>query len=129
MNLMENRHEKLKSELLSLQRDYNDPNSYILPIPEKMGEEEFLSRLHAEDENIRYHLDGLREMQQELYNLYKDKKITFEEFYAKADEYQNKAQPFYDRIYLVRDSIIYYSLEKDLRSDVDKHLNEWRANY
>ena len=56
---METRNEKLKSELVSLVRDYDNPDKHFLPIPEKMDEEEFLSRLHAEEEALRYHLDKL----------------------------------------------------------------------
>ena len=60
MNLMETRNEKLKSELVSLVSYYNNPNTHIISIPEKMDEEEFLSRLHAEEEALRYHLDKIK---------------------------------------------------------------------
>ena len=56
---METGNKKLKSDLVSLQRDYLNPNAMILPIPEKMDEEEFLSRLHEEEAFLRYHLDDL----------------------------------------------------------------------
>ena len=76
MNLMETRNEKLKSELVSLVGYYDNPNFNVLQIPEKMDEEEFLSRLHAEEEALQYHLDGL-ENEFDYYDLlYKDGKIT-----------------------------------------------------
>jgi hypothetical protein len=53
---METRNEKLKSELLYLQGDYNDPNTHILPIPEKMGEEEFLKILRDEERVVQENL-------------------------------------------------------------------------
>ena len=62
MNLMETGNKKLKSDLVSLQRDYLNPNASILPIPEKMNEQEFLRRLYEEEEGLRSHLDRLREM-------------------------------------------------------------------
>jgi len=97
MNLMETGNKKLKSDLVSLQRDYLNPNAMILPIPEKMDEEEFLRRLYEEEEGLRYHLDGLKERYLDLYYLYKDKKITDEEFYAKRAELNRIAQPFNER--------------------------------
>jgi hypothetical protein len=59
MNLMEARKEKLKSELLSLANDPIDPNIMILPIPEKMDDEDFVRRLQEEKEKLRYEEDKL----------------------------------------------------------------------
>jgi hypothetical protein len=88
----------LESKVASLQRDYLNPNTSILPIPEKMDEEEFLSILHIEEDGLLYHLKSLREESSYLDYCYKDGKITDKEYYEKHAEINEIAQLLYERL-------------------------------
>ena len=76
MNLMEARKEKLKSELLSLQYGLSDPKTIILPIPEKMDEEDFVRELQSYKYMNEYEREALHEELNKCHEAYRYGKIS-----------------------------------------------------